>query len=478
MRTYIKNFYEFINEALKDEIPLYMSDIIKKRHGDKYLDFDIPKHTDNIPNCKIEVKNENITKKSVREIIDYFRKNILKQFKETLLFELVSNNSLFKHMLFIVTESDFTSIKDLKILYSNNFILLQAKDNNKYNPKFSNNKSNLYNFIKSFNKAFPQDSIDYDTTKDKVLNGLRDVIMNYENNIEKIESSKLYLYITDKPSDKLNMSVSKFYNSCQNLYNGSFNHKLLANVFDENSKLALLIFDTPYTDTKGNKIPYTSIARCIIRYSDDKIMFDKVYPSDMEDVMYKIIEEYTDLKNNSEESDKYKYKHIDSDLPLPYMDKFNLVNIGKSLESKKIKAISEFLNVDTNEINMISENEYEHDDIIYYCMTYDEALEESKDKIIHDIEKEINDLHITFSIQRLLKITNDNFKHYVKENNIELENYTAEKIINLFDLPLREFIDKYISLYKYINANENEDNLINYVYTNYKKIDGFIVVKF
>ena len=77
--------YRLLGEALKDEIPSYMHDIIKKRYPDseKYLNMEVPKHTELIPNIKVEVENENITQRSVEQLVKYFTENITEQFKET-----------------------------------------------------------------------------------------------------------------------------------------------------------------------------------------------------------------------------------------------------------------------------------------------------------------------------------------------------------------------------------------------------------
>ena len=45
---------------------------------------------------------------------------------------------------------------------------------------------------------------------DKRFVGLRDPIINYQVNLKKIQDTKLYLYITDKPDDKLRLSISKY----------------------------------------------------------------------------------------------------------------------------------------------------------------------------------------------------------------------------------------------------------------------------
>ena len=305
MKKFIKQIIkEALDEALKDELPDYMINAVKANnpdYADKFLNMDVPKHTELIPNLKLEINEPNFRDRFIKEIQNHFSKSILEQFHKTKLYEIFSKNqdnillALFKGLNDVLMYKIFSKdnvkidiIDKLKILYSKEFPLLQGKGNPDvitnlfiFKPIFSNNKSNIFGFIKSFNIAFPKYKIDLNPImNDRVFQGLREPIMNYEQNVMDLANSKLYLYITDKPADILRMSVSQFYSSCQNLYSGRYNEKLLSNVFDENSKIAYLIFDSPYVDNQGNKHPFSSIARTIIRIGrDNKLLFDKTYPS-------------------------------------------------------------------------------------------------------------------------------------------------------------------------------------------------------
>ena len=415
--------YRLLGEALKDEIPSYMHDIIKKRYPDseKYLNMEVPKHTELIPNIKVEVENENITQRSVEQLVKYFTENITEQFKETKISRLIRGSINFHYIIWqsLNNEMSLQTISNISIMYGKDFRLLQGKDNDFEHPIFSNNKSNLYTFIQSFNRAFPEHAINLnDIQNDKVFNGLRDPIINYRTNIRSIKESKLYLYITDKPDDKLRMSISKFYNSCQNLYTGgnegtSYNKKLLSNVFDENSKVAYLIFDAPFRDNMGNTQPYTSIARAMIRTDGKKIMFDQVYPIDMEDVMYQIIEEKTGLENQGKNGDIYPYKGIG--LPTPYMDTYSLKNTGETsdISSQRIAALAGLLNVNEEQINATSETRFtvgyhpiasarNQEDRVkeYEVLTEDEANERTRD----DMRNNFSDLNVNTDLSRLVDV--------------------------------------------------------------------------
>jgi hypothetical protein len=159
------------------------------------------------------------------------------------------------------------------------------------------------------------------------------------------------------------MSVSQFYDSCQNIYTGGeqgtqWNKKLLSNVFDKNSKVAYLIYDKPYKDTKGNEHPITTIARCILRVNKDGgVMFDKVYPSNLENIFYNIITESTGIENVGKPADTYDYENVPG-LPAPYMDKYSLKTSGGTNQDK-INALATALTVNDENIRQIDNERFD-----------------------------------------------------------------------------------------------------------------------
>jgi hypothetical protein len=81
----------------------------------------------------------------------------------------------------------------------------------------------------------------------------------------------MYLYITEKSTDVMNISVSKFYTSCQELYYGgghgtTYMDQLIYNLFDPNSIPAFIIYDEPYFNENKEKIvDYMPLCRRMIR---------------------------------------------------------------------------------------------------------------------------------------------------------------------------------------------------------------------
>jgi membrane protease subunit (stomatin/prohibitin family) len=169
-------------------------------YADKFLDMDVPKHTELIPNVKIELNEPKIKQNFIKEIQSYFKESILNQYGETAVFKHFNDLKLAKIIAKSLNVSPkiilgLSDVSYLKVLYSKNFSLLQGKDNDINNPIFSNNKSNLFTFVKSFNKAFSQYQVKLDDfLNDRIFVGLREPIMNFDENVKDLNKAKLYLF--------------------------------------------------------------------------------------------------------------------------------------------------------------------------------------------------------------------------------------------------------------------------------------------
>jgi hypothetical protein len=469
-----------LSEVLRDDLPTYMRDIVSKRYqnSDEYLDMDVPVHTDKIPNIKVEIKDDNITTKTTIELVRYFSKNILEQFKQTKLLQLNENGSNFVEPFWKLiylslgiqpNGYDGGLIDQYMMLYSKNFRLpVNSPDNTIEKPIFSNNRSGIATFLKISKKIYPLLSgLDVEAIiNDKRFVGLRDPIVNYQENIRKIQDAKLYLYITDKPDDKLRMSVSMFYDSCQNIYTGGdsgtdYNKKLLSNVFDENSKVAYLIFDSPFRDKMGNSHPFSSIARTIIRVNESGgIMFDRVYPGDMEEVFYKIIENKTGLKNVGKPGDTYHYKKIKG-LPSPYMDRYKIKTTNKGdfdlSEKPEVMALQRAIGIDdVGEIEETGDNVFSYDGETWVVDTYESAIEYTRDYLLDSFEdvnqeaeiKKLLDWRVfdINSILSLYSITEDDLEEMGYGTGVDgLVDYLSESgIVKFMDLRISGSWDTWV----------------------------------
>ena len=149
-------------------------------------------------------------------------------------------------------------------------------------------------------------------------------------------SKDMYLYIKHNPKDILNMSISKYYSSCQHLYTGMYRGKVIGNVFDPNTIPAFIVFDTPITwegEVISEQLP---LARMMIRNleafdpKDSQIYFDRCYPDRCKDSIDKIVEKYTQMQSVGRSNAGTYY--FTPDLPedsarnidTPYMDRLGI----------------------------------------------------------------------------------------------------------------------------------------------------------
>jgi hypothetical protein len=134
-------------------------------------------------------------------------------------------------------------------------------------------------------------------------------------------------------------------------------------------------------DNQGNKHPFTPISRTIIRIGrDNKVLFDKNYPSEMEQDFHNILEKYTQLKNQGTANSIYDYKNVG--LPAPYMDKFKMKSTGGESEledNPRAVALADELNLDINELEEESDDTFSYGALRYYVYTEDEADEYARD---------------------------------------------------------------------------------------------------
>lgn len=215
---------------------------------------------------------------------------------------------------------------------------------------FSNNLINIHSFIIDFNDLLTKCiAAKVDGYKDSdIVNPFSDdrnftnflsfaagERTEYEVDFE-IFNRDIYLKINHNPKDILNMSISKFYASCQHLYTGGYSNQVLGNVFDPNSIPAFLMFDTPIFWKNEKIADQLPLSRMMIRNLEQfeenapvKIYFDKAYYDRMQDIFEEIVTKYSGNINNSESGETYLYTpDIDDsahdDIATPYMDKLRL----------------------------------------------------------------------------------------------------------------------------------------------------------
>jgi hypothetical protein len=395
---WIKTRKIFLNEAkIKDLILPRQASRVWDKWGEKYLDYEEIEPTSNIKQGQwkltTEDKNEVLgaffgtegNPIDMEEIFNIF-KNLDKHFSNTLLMsidmELLSDkNQIIMNgfnpnkptidQITILFEAVFRkiSINDTR---ANNII---KKDSNGRPIKdeegnmlrvekeigetiFDSNLVSIAGFIESYNKSYKDlgiegvSEIDKDIFYDDDLQRIINISGENHNSDYKFDfeifDKDIYLKIVHNPKDILNMSISKFYSSCQHLYSGMYSGKVLSNVFDPNSMPAFLYFDSDIYWGNEKISDFLPLSRMLIRNVENednelKIFFDRTYPDRCADIMKEMVEKYTENKQTLLSTDDETYIFspdidIHDDLELGYHDRFGNVRkvkmIGKN--TKKI----------------------------------------------------------------------------------------------------------------------------------------------
>jgi hypothetical protein len=129
----------------------------------------------------------------------------------------------------------------------------------------------------------------------RIFNSESDTIKQFKSTIIRVaknipdrdEDYDFYVKISSDPVDKMRMSISDYWTSCQFLYKGGLKGRrvqLIGTAHDKFTKIAYLVAKRPYTDVKGTVHPETPFMRVLVRYNDKgDIAFDRVYPSDLDE---------------------------------------------------------------------------------------------------------------------------------------------------------------------------------------------------
>jgi hypothetical protein len=403
---WIRNRNKFLNEAkLRDVIFPTQAKEITSRWGAKYLDYEEIEPTTSIEQGRWKLSNEDkmsvlsaFMKCDMNEVLSLFEKlpaafvefilttasdkvkdiNINKPTLDQLVYifnpvfrKISVNDSLANNMISKdengrpIKDSDGNMIRIEKtpgeLVLTNNLINIGTvvDDYNSMVSKYINTKlGDKYNSDDLLDKnLFDNEELQNYVNLAKTDENLGD---GYKYDVEIIEKD-MYLSIKHNPMDILNMSISKFYASCQHLYSGGHRSQLLANVFDPNSIPAFLIFDSPIFDKDGQKLSdVMPLSRMQLRKvetmddkNDTKIYFDRAYPDRMQDIFPKIVQKYTSNKE-TETMTGYNYIYApdfdsgdENILDQPYHDRIgskivNKKRIGSNIRSLNLSAIHDW----------------------------------------------------------------------------------------------------------------------------------------
>ncbi len=381
---WIKSRNRFLNEAkIKDVILPRQRKEVAYKWSEKYLEYEEVDPTDKIKQGKWKLSEEDKLKVlsyffgreddpiNMSEIFNIF-KNLDDKFsnvlKESIDLELIREERDKYEILLKDFNPKEPTIDQISIIYEPIFRKLSVnetkadeyikKDDNgrpvrdeegnmvkvkkeKGDPVFEKNLVNIKSFTESYNRCY-DNQVDVDSFYNRSISNLVSLANENHNSSYKFDfeifNKDLYLSIKHSAQDILNMSISKFYGSCQHLYTGSYRERLIGNIFDPNSIPAFLVFDTPIFWEDDKISDFLPLSRMIIRSiesfeesDEDKIFFDRAYPDRMKTIFNEIVEKYSGNKKNADSNTKYLFSpDIDMEkdsMYEPYMDRLGIEKV-------------------------------------------------------------------------------------------------------------------------------------------------------
>jgi hypothetical protein len=396
---YIKDREKFLNEAkLRDVIFARQAKEVSRIWGEKFLDYEEVTPTDKIKQGKWKLSDEDKTRvlgkffdcdmTAVTAVFDSINDKFAQVLSQSINLDLIRDEK-FK---IIATDLNIKnpSIDQIAILFDAIFrkiavsetmateIIQKGEDGRPLKDEggnmikvakvkgelvFSNNLVNINTFVDDFNRCFPEDKIsaNFEERNIQRVRSAASIDENRDFEVDfKIFDKDMYLSINHNPKDILNMSISKFYASCQHLYSGGYREQVLGNVFDHNSIPAFLTFETPIYWNKEKISDQLPLSRMMIRnietfdaQEESKIFFDRAYPDRMKEIFGEMMEKYSEIKQTADENSRITYiftPDVDSEDRVrdPYMDRVSLQRkpyIGKNTKTLYLNRMHDWSNV-------------------------------------------------------------------------------------------------------------------------------------
>ena len=522
---WIKSRSRFINEAkIGDVINAEQASRVKEKWGAKFLDYEEVEPTDKIKQGRWKLseedKNEVLsaffssgrTKVDIAEVQKSFS-SIPDKFVEIMNLSLGSiasinaNNKGLERAKEVLQEFDIKnpSIDEMVAIFepvfrklsnetSKNEMIQKDEDGRPVigedgrpikvakeigYPVFEKNFINLFSFAQNYNTYYPENQVDvtiFDNTSLANITNLakEDINSDYKTSF-KIFRRDIYLSISHNPKDILNMSISKFYTSCQHLYSGMYSRQVLSNVFDPNSIPAFLVFDTPIYNGDKMISEQLPLSRMIIRNiegfdnkAETEIFFDRAYPDRMKEGLYgdvfgEIVTKYTGMKQTENVSRRtYTYtpdiaaQDIE-DVDNPYMDRMELKKekyIGVNTKKLYLNSTYDWSKVKVAPNAKIKELIIENPDLPSNLLEIDLDLEWIKFKFINIADLSgFNNLKSDSIAFDKCKITNDSVREFCTGKQIKRLQLTS---CDIDDLDLSGLsIDELQLLYTIDNSIES-----------------------
>jgi hypothetical protein len=386
---WIKSRKQFLNEAkIRDVIFPRQAKEVAKVWGEKFLDYEEVDPTPNIEQGKWKLSEEDKNKalgaffgcdlqqihNDLKSLPDKFGEilgqslnlELLNEKQKIILKDLNIKSPTIDQLIFI-----FDSVfRKLAVSETNATEMIQKDESGRPirdedgnmlkiqkqagDPVFTNNLVNINSFLDDYNRCYRDERVNSSVFDNRNFDQLRNLASIDENRDYVLADfdvfgKDLYISISHNPKDILNMSISKFYSSCQHLYGGGYRQQVLANVFDPNSIPAFLVFDTPLFWDNEKISDQLPLSRMILRNlesfddSDDgsvKIFFDRAYPDRMRNIFMELVQKYTNNKRYEGDWGRYMFTpdvDVEDQLREPYMDMLGSAKrvpfIGKNIKS-------------------------------------------------------------------------------------------------------------------------------------------------
>jgi hypothetical protein len=519
---WIKSRNRFLNEAkIKDVILPRQIKEVAYRWSEKYLEYEEVEPTDKIKQGKWKLSEEDKLKVlsyffgreddpiDMGEIFNVFKNlddKFVKILKESIDISLIRDDK----EKFEILLSDFNpkepTIDQISIIYEPIFRKLNVnetkadeyikKDENgrpvrdeegnmvkvkkeKGEPIFEKNLVNIKSFSESYNRCYGDSEIDVDLFYSRSIGNMVSLANENHNSKYKFDfeifNKDLYLSIKHSAQDILNMSISKFFASCQHLYTGGYREQLLGNVFDPNSIPAFLVFDTPIFWDDDKISDFLPLTRMIIRSiekfdenDEDKIFFDRAYPDRMKEIFGEIVEKYSGNKESGNVS-KYVFSpDIDMEkdsIREPYMDRLGLEKvpyIGVNTKSLHINRNYDWSKVKVSPKSKIKEMIIETDELPQNLFKLSINPDWIKFKFIKILDLSKFESIITDSIAfDKCKFSSDTINQWPQSNKIKkLQIVSCDVVGNTIDLSNFQNLEELHLIYTLDDAKEI-DNIIN-----------------
>lgn len=371
---WIKSREQYLNEAkIRDVILPRQAKEVAKVWGEKYLDYEEVDATPNIEQGKWKLSEEDKNLalqaffdcdlmrifKDLNDLPDKFNEILSKSLnidalsneKQKVILKDLNIKSPTIHQMVFIFDSVF---RKLAVSETNATEMVQKDETGRPvrdeegnlvkvqkeagDPIFTNNLVNINSFLQDYNRCYPDFRVNSNVFDNRDFAQLRN-LASIEENREyvlgdfDVFGKDMYLSISHNPKDILNMSISKFYSSCQHLYGGGYRQQVLGNVFDPNSIPAFLVFDTPMFWDNEKISDQLPLSRMVLRnlesFDDDddnsekKILFDRAYPDRMKAVFTDIIQKYSGNKKYEGDYGRYVFTpdvDLEDEIKTPYMD--------------------------------------------------------------------------------------------------------------------------------------------------------------